>query len=74
MSDLSTKMPPKKTEKGKEKEKAGDFETVTYTSNQLRTTTTLLTVEDEAVIIKVLQHNIKNYKTVILAPFSLWIK
>lgn len=45
-------MPPKK--KGKAKVKpSGDFETVTYTSNQLRTATTLLTVEDEAVIIKV---------------------
>lgn len=47
-------MPPKKNEKTKDKEKTGDFETVTYTSNQLRTATTLLTVEDDAVIIKVI--------------------
>lgn len=50
-------MPPKKDKASKEKSK-GDFETVTYTSNQLRTTTTLLTVEDEPVVIKV-DNNIK---------------
>lgn len=46
-------MPPKKQDKGNKEKVHGDFETVTYTSNQLKTATTLLTVEDEGVIIKV---------------------
>lgn len=47
------KMPPKKQDKVSKEKAQGDFELTTYTSNQLRTATTLLTVDDEGVIIKV---------------------
>lgn len=46
-------MPPKRQDKANKEKTQGDFEPVTYTSTQLRTATTLLTVDDEGVIIKV---------------------
>lgn len=50
-------MPPKKQDKANKEKAQGDFEPVTYTSTQLRTATTLLTVDDEGVIIKVGKSN-----------------
>lgn len=49
-------MQPKRPSNGKLKKVFSldtDFETVTYTSNKLNTTTALLAVEDETVVIKV---------------------
>lgn len=47
-------MPPASKKKPNKSATGDDFETATYTSNQLKTTTTLLTVTDDAVVIKAL--------------------